>query len=249
MRHGYLGWDVGAWHCDRNKSRDALVLVRDGNDGLEVVGRGWRGNLRHAYNRAAGSELLGELLGLAGSTLADWSTLTIAIDTPLAWPQEFQSLLAGSAPNLVPAKKGANPMLLRLTERWLWERGHEPLSAVQDMIGSQATKGIAMLARLGVHSVETGVWVGQVGSTTVTAIEAYPSPTKRSHVMGTARLGVRGDLAIANEDVDDALTCALTAWMYSHKRELLASPPSDAPTDEGWIWVPQDCLATHTVTI
>jgi hypothetical protein len=248
MKHGFLGWDVGAWHCDKNKSRDALVLVSEGTSGLEVVGHAWRGNLRYAYNRANGGGLLNELLGLAGSRLDDWSTLTIAIDTPLTWPQAFESLLAGKAPDTIPATKGANPMLLRLTERWLWERGHEPLSAVQDMIGSQATKGIAFLARLGVQSVDIGVWAGLIGATAVTAIEAYPSPAKRSGVMGTARSEVGSDLAIANDDVDDALTCALIAWMYSKRRELLAPPPPSTPHGEGWIWVPRDCLTTPGAT-
>jgi hypothetical protein len=28
---GYLGWDVGAWHCQSGSSRDALALVTDIN--------------------------------------------------------------------------------------------------------------------------------------------------------------------------------------------------------------------------
>jgi hypothetical protein len=39
----YIGWDVGAWHCDTNKnSRDAVAIL---DHTLKPVGEPWRGNL------------------------------------------------------------------------------------------------------------------------------------------------------------------------------------------------------------
>ena len=46
----YIGWDVGGWNCDKNKSsRDALVVL-DANRTL--LGQPWRGNLCAAINQA-----------------------------------------------------------------------------------------------------------------------------------------------------------------------------------------------------
>ena len=98
---GFLGWDVGAWHCQSGGSRDALVLLAERDGALSMVGRPWRGNLRATYNNAPG----------------DWSELTLAIDTPLGWPESFHRLLAGEAPAEVPEAKARNPLLMRETER------------------------------------------------------------------------------------------------------------------------------------
>jgi hypothetical protein len=47
----YVGWDVGAWHCDRNaKSRDALCVLKAGEDGPEITGVVWRDNLKPKLN-------------------------------------------------------------------------------------------------------------------------------------------------------------------------------------------------------
>jgi hypothetical protein len=40
----FVGWDVGAWNCDRNgRSRDAIVIL---NESRSIIGKPWRGNLR-----------------------------------------------------------------------------------------------------------------------------------------------------------------------------------------------------------
>jgi len=145
---GYLGWDVGAWHCQLGSSRDALVLLSAEGDARRMVGAPWRGNLRETYLGPPGEALLARLLARVGSTSNSWSELFIAIDTPLGWPIAFRRLLDGEAPAEVPDRKAANPLLLRDTERWLAQNGHMPLSAVQDQIGSQSTKGMAFLSGL-----------------------------------------------------------------------------------------------------
>ncbi len=40
----FVGWDVGAWNCDKNgTSRDAIVIL---DEQRVIVGEPWRGNLR-----------------------------------------------------------------------------------------------------------------------------------------------------------------------------------------------------------
>ena len=49
----YIGWDVGAWNCDKNrKSRDAIVVL----DGEKTVKGIWRGNLRKTINDSKNSK-------------------------------------------------------------------------------------------------------------------------------------------------------------------------------------------------
>jgi len=239
---GYLGWDAGAWHC-KGGSLDALVLLNAEGDGLGVVGHPWKGNLRDTYNGQPGEALLDRLLGLVGSAADVWDELVIAIDTPLGWPDAFRALLDGIPPPEVPCRKKDNPLLLRHTERWLAESEHRPpLSAVQDMIGSQSTKGIAFLAALGLQPQGTGVWSARVGTTEVTAVEAYPAPCNHSAAIRAARQRVDTDLSQAHPDIRDALTCALVAWTFANRRDTLVAPSERVPEREGWIWVPADCI-------
>ncbi len=239
---GYLGWDVGAWHCQQGGSRDALVLLTDNGGPLRLVGRPWRGNLRESFNHRLGPSLLGELLRLVGAPEQPWTALTVAIDTPLGWPAAFRALLAGRAPEAIPATKGENPLLLRATERWLHAHGHPPLSAVQDLIGSQSTKGLAVLAALGLREERPGVWTGAVGPIALTAVEAYPAPCRRSPSVRALHAPLAAALGAVSEDVTDALTCGLVAHLFARQPQQLAAPPEAPPGGEGWIQVPWDCL-------
>ena len=56
----YIGWDVGAWNCDRNKaSRDAVVVVSDSeNGGPQFCGGVAALNLRPELNTCLGSALI-----------------------------------------------------------------------------------------------------------------------------------------------------------------------------------------------
>jgi hypothetical protein len=240
-RRGFLGWDVGAWHCQHGSSRDALVLLAD--DGSpRRVGESWRGNLRADYNGHAGAGLLAALLKRIGQESGVWTELVIAIDTPLGWPDAFRALLAGRAPNDVADTKAGNELLMRYTERWLAQRGHRPLSAVQDLIGSQSTKGIAVLSALGLSSSRAGIWEGRVGTTRVVAIEAYPAPCVGSAFIQAAKAPLGAGRPPEHTDIVDALTCALVAWAFATRRAELAAPDPAASVSEGWIWLPRDCV-------
>lgn len=232
----FIGWDVGGWNCDMNgKSRDAIVIL-DAYRG--IVGKPWRGNLRSTINAAADSAAFtAALFALCGAqaTVGD-TPVTLAIDTPLGFSQEFVRLVTGLQAAGALGSSGTNPYLFRQTERWLFEHGLKPLSAIKDMIGSQATKGMHVLARFAPTLVRCGVWQG--GS--LTAIEAYPSACKTSSTIHALQEPFG---KLAHDDLDDALTCAFVAWLFSVQPEKLAPPAETVPLAEGWIWVPRDTLS------
>lgn len=252
MEEGVLliGWDVGGWDCDRNsRSRDALVVL-DGN--RHVLGRPWRGNLRRTINDAATTaQWIDRLLALCGvGTEVPRSRCVLAIDAPLGVADAFRALVDGRAPvEDVPASD-SNPYLYRETERFLMAGGHRPLSAVKDMIGSQSTKAMHALARFTPDRRGAGVWSGPGGHE---SIEAYPAVARKSGRVQRMldryvhAIGVDGqrmlDPAFEYADHEDALLCALVAWLFVHERDALAGPAEMVPAAEGWIWVPGDALA------
>ena len=233
----YIGWDVGGWNCDKNgKSRDAIVIL---DAERKIVGNPWRHNLRESINQAATSaEWIGALFSLCGVSGPDEHTqVTIGIETPLGFSDAFARLVTGL--ECVPSvgDSATNPYLFRQTEHFLFQYGLKPLSAVKDMIGSQATKGMHVLAKFAPKVVRCGVWTD---GERLTAIEAYPSACKGSNTIRDMR---KGYASLGHEDKDDALTCALLAYLYATQPEILAQPPADVSKREGWIWVPKDALA------
>ncbi len=245
----FIGWDVGGWNCDKNtSSRDALVIL---DADRAIFGRPWRGNLRRHINSAADTtEWLRALFSLCKASYPSGAHCTLAIDTPLGFPQAFTDLIVQrSATDHIPDQSGANPYLFRKTERWLFERGIAPLSAVKDMIGSQATKGLHVLAKFAPVRERCGVWHG---GDLLTAIEAYPAPCRRSariaeltepYAITEAPDGKRtGACGLDHTDKVDALTCALIAHLFATDRPSLTPPPDAVPASEGWIWLPQDAL-------
>lgn len=243
----YIGWDVGGWNCDHNPaSRDALVVL---DASLTLVGAPWRGNLRETLNDAASpGDLIARLLGLCQHVADGGERVFMAVDTPLALPQALLALARGEAVAAL-GRSQENPYLYRHTERWLFERGVTPLSPIKDMIGSQATKGMHVLARFAPHSVACGQWQSEQGELTV--VEGYPSPAKRSEGFAALRQrcvipaqwqAVLHQPTPRQQDMHDAWQCALLAWSLEHAPQQVAWPPAEMPTAEGWIFVPGDAL-------
>ena len=246
----FIGWDVGGWNCDKNPvSRDALVVLDAQH---QLIGKPWRGNLRRCINQSTDSaDFIARLLGLctlddSGYSLAP---VVLAIDTPLGFSTAFIELLVkGKAAGAVEGSS-SNPYLFRRTERFLFERGLNPLSAVKDMIGSQATKGMHALARFAPDIECCGVWTDH---RQLRAIEAYPAACKRSSAMDALRESVLQYDAegcerysrLMHADQQDALTCALIAWLFHFQPDSLVWPSADTPQREGWIFVPWDGLAS-----
>ena len=250
----YIGWDVGAWHCDRNaKSRDALcVLVDDGNK-PKLAGAVWRGNLRSKLNTSRRPEPVRNILSCCLGQVSEPHKLVIAIDTPLGWPSSLVSLLYDGGIVEVEEEFRQNPYLFRETERFLSEHGFKPLSAVQDMIGSPSTKGIHFLQAANSQVHDVGVWKSGEPELGTTIIETYPAPCEKSTILQELfccvaeseafREQVDGKGRAFRKDVLDALRCALVAWLHANKPQCLAIPTSNADCKEGWIWVPEDALS------
>ena len=237
----FFGWDVGGWNCDKNPgSRDAIVIL---DAALTIVGRPWRGNLRRHINAAADSNAwVDALFTLCAATRsAEPSSVTLAIDTPLGFSQDFVALVTGLQSACSVEASNTNPYLFRRTERWLFERGLSPLSAVKDMIGSQATKGMHVLARFAPIVRSCGVWSD---GKQLTAIEAYPAACRGSPSLGLLR---QRFTPLGHSDKDDALACALIAHLYATAPETLVPPGDEVPTSEGWIWLPTDAVRTAQV--
>lgn len=230
----YIGWDVGGWNCEKNnRSRDAIVIL---DADLAIVGMPWRGNLRSSINVAStSSDWISALLSLCAAELpVGTAHITLAIDTPLGFSEAFVRLVTDLKCMEPIESSDTNPYLFRQTERHLFQTGLRPLSAIKDMIGSQATKGMHFLAKFAPDSISCGVWGD---GATLTAIEAYPSPCKGSATIQRLRSKYS---PLSHEDEEDALTCALIAYLFAEKRETLDSPSEVVPPSEGWIWVPED---------
>ena len=243
----YVGWDVGGWNCDANPaSRDALVVM---DAALNLVGAPWRGNLRTTLNDAHNTrDLIERLLGLCQLQAQGAEHVVMAIDTPLALPSALLALARGDAVSAL-GRSQENPYLYRETERWLFQRGITPLSPIKDMIGSQATKGMHLLARFAPHIAACGQW--QSDDQTLTVVEGYPSPAKRSPAFAALRQRVSMPVSLEamlhqptpkQQDIQDAWLCALLAWSLPHAAQSVAWPPVTMPAEEGWIFVPADSL-------
>ncbi|MBL8616249.1 MAG: hypothetical protein JNM72_11610 [Deltaproteobacteria bacterium] len=241
---GWLGWDVGAWHCQSGASRDALVLLAaDLGQAPQLVGQPWRGNLRATLNGPRGPGLLSALLRLVGAPALPLRRLTIGVDTPLGWPDSFRALLDGALPDHVPATKAENPLIMRETEQVLCAAGLRPLSPVQDLLGSQSTKGLVALGALGMAPRTPGWWTGALAGVELAAFEAYPTPCRRSAQVEAVVGPLRPALGEQpHDDVLDALLCAGLAWLCDQAPEAVAQPPAGVSASEGWIYVPVDAL-------
>jgi len=230
----FIGWDVGAWHCDTNsKSRDAIVIL---DSELKIVGAPWRGNLRESINNAASTtDWIKALFKLCETAAPEaGKSCVMGIDTPLGFSDAFVQLLTQRT--AVPVSKNfpENTYLFRQTERFLFGKGLRPLSAVQDMIGTQATKGMHVLAKFAPIIQSCGIWTdGQQ----LTAIEAYPAASKNSAIIKKLKENFQ---SLGHEDKDDAHTCALLAYLFAKERTQLVSPDDAISKQEGWIWVPRD---------
>ena len=229
----FIGWDVGGWNCDNNSnSRDALVIL---DDGLALVGNPWRGNLRESISAATTSA--DWLQSLFGQCNVDCPTpaplVTMAIDTPLGFSVEFTNLITGQGHVEPHLTSGLNRYLFRHTERAIFESGKQPLSAIKDMIGSQATKGMHALAKFAPNIESCGVWTDGHG---FHAIESYPAACRET---AAVRRLLDGQRSLGNEDKDDARICAVMAYLFATQRQALEPPPEEVPLTEGWIWLPR----------
>ena len=194
--HYYIGWDVGGWNCDKNAvSRDAIVIM---DADRAVIGTPWRGNLRHTINNAINSnDWIDDLFALCKLPAPCPSVrVVMVIDTPLGFSEQFARLITRRSVAGPVEDSATNSFLYRQTEQFLIRNGIQPLSAVKEMIGSQATKGMHVLAKFAPYVESCDVWNdGQ----RYQAIEAYPSACKNSVRIQTM---VKGR-SLRHQDTDD----------------------------------------------
>lgn len=244
----FLGWDVGGWHCDRNKaSRDALVATAALEGATSLLGRPWRGNLRALLMAKTGASLVAGLLKLCEVEPEAVSEVVVAIDTPLGWPSAMMKLASGGAPSFVSPLDGENPYTRRATELELIRRGFTPLSAVRDMLGSQSTKGLHFLRAADLVEASPGIWRQTYNHClSVTALETYPSvalsiprlASIQAEVLGRCRGGLMNADKPMHDDIRDALACSLVGYLYSGSPSEIEPVPEGAPAGEGWIILP-----------
>lgn len=227
----FMGWDVGGWNCDKNStSRDAIVIL---DDTLTIVGQPWRGNLRECIATATTTiDWLKALFAKCDVAYPNGPlTVTMAIDTPLGFSDELVGLITRRESFAPDKTSGRNRYLFRHTERHLFEKGLKPLSAIKDMIGSQATKGMHVLSRFAPTIESCGVWTDSQG---FRAIETYPTACRDSPEM--KRL-LKDSKPLGHDDKDDARVCAMIAHLFATERGVLEGPDESVPSSEGWIWV------------
>lgn len=243
----YIGWDVGAWNCEKNaNSRDALVVL---NQQGELVGKPWRGNLRDTIAAAASYTdwlfTVAKLCQFDDATKAAFTkkNVVIAIDTPLGFSNGLLQLLHGEAVVTPFTASCDNPYLYRHTERELFAHGFSPLSAVKDMIGSQATKGLHLLRKFGLTPSPSGIWQLNQNQCQHRALESYPTVLKASSTVQQyiQQLRSQTNFNTWHQDIQDAAYCAIAALLYQQQPNTMVTPTEDVTT-EGWIYVPKECL-------
>jgi predicted nuclease with RNAse H fold len=220
----YIGWDVGAWNCDKNsRSKDAIVIL---DNKANLVGT-WRGNLRETINTSNdGNKFTSTLFLLCGLKKTDTTIVTMAIDAPLGFSEGFRNLLNGKISSDIESHR-TNPYLFRETERILYKQGLKPLSSLKDMIGSQTTKAIHVIAKFAAKIESCGVWIDDERNLKI--IETYPSAFKDLLLKNTLNLSEK-------QDVKDALICAEIAFIFENDRNKLVAPLVGINEKEGWIW-------------
>lgn len=248
MNYFALGWDVGGWNCDKNpNSRDALVLL-DHNQ--QQIGQMWRGNLRHSLNTAQTAQAwlsqIAQLLCLPKHFFDQHNhPIYLGIDTPLGVSIAWQELIFQFKAASDIGDSADNPYLYRETERWLLKKGFKPLSAIKDMIGSQATKGRHFLARFTPYQQSCGIW--QDEHSRLIAFEAYPTLAKKSPGLNHLFKQITWQNAPPEAgDAYDAAFCALIAAQQASAPANLVRPPDHTPWSEGWIFIPNDLIAPLT---
>ena len=228
----YVGWDVGAWHCEKNTSiKDCFCLLDE------------KGCAIFPYNRFCVSNAIlnqDSFLNFIGTIFSHkFSTsdkFVIGIDAVFCWPKSFVSLINAKEPKDITYKPTGwkkainNEILFRKTE-YIIAHKHKPLSAVQGQIGSQSTKVIYFLKKYGFKSQKSSPGVWKTGN--ATAVETYPA------ILDS------GD----HSDVIDAVLCAKLAYVFRIMPKLLISPVTieekKAAMEEGWIWVPKQPIEPY----
>jgi hypothetical protein len=232
----YIGWDLGAWSCAASsKSCDALVILDESG---ELVGEYFRQKeIKSILNEAKDTEqFLKRFFECCELTYKD-ENVVLAIDTPLGYSESFVKLITEYKPSAeIFGKYRENSYLFRKTEKHIFKERIinpvnklvRPLSAVNDMIGAQSTKGIHVISKYAPNFKNVGVWKSDDEKLSI--IETYPSVNRKIEIPEV--------LKDQNDDIKDAYICAIIAYVFSTDKKRLVDIPEDleVPVIEGWIW-------------
>lgn len=231
MAKYFIGWDVGAWHCEKNqKSKDCICVIEAGSNKVVMEKRKC---IRNQFNDCKTvydflNKYFDDKTSLKTSFSSD-DTMIFAIDAVFRWPIGIQQLFCDTLPEFPESGAIKNVMLYRYTERFVSDI-HKPRSAVQDMIGSQSTKIMYFLQKYEFkQGEELGVWETNEGK--IKAIETYPA------VLGGQK---------EHTDNNDSELCAELAQKFDKDKDLLCCPENQDEENweliqkEGWIWFPKD---------
>ena len=232
VKQYYIGWDVGAWSCTKkSKSCDAMVILNN----EASVPKYLRDSLKEIINNSTNAkEFLTKIFNKSGLSYKGEEVI-LAIDAPLGYSEAFKQLIINNTTSEIKFDVYQdNPYLFRETECHIFKnkifnkegKAIRPLSAVNDMIGSQSTKAIHVVSRFTKIIKETGVWTD---NDKLTIIETYPS-------INRAMIDEPATLKEEHIDIRDAYICAKIAYAFRNQKERFVKPEDGIPKKEGWIW-------------
>ena len=167
---------------------------------------------------------MSQLFDLCKNSLADSNVEVTLRSIHLSGSQlNFRALSHRRTPQDAIGLSDTNQYLYRRQSDY-FRANKKPLSAVKDMIGSQATKAMHVLAKFAHHAQSCGVWkrMGEFNH-----VEAYPASYKE--FLLTKKL-LMNQTSRANEDIQDAAICAVSHIYFVRIVELRS--PSNRSSDQ-----------------
>ncbi len=245
-----IGWDVRGWQS----SDQATAVARLGSDSRQVEWLGISNHFRLKEGSVPGFEALAKPAVGAEQieNLRSAPKLVVAIDAPLAFSNEFKSLLNGKASiQTVPKTEIENRLAYRDCERWVKKKfGKKPLSASFDKLGNNAS--LAMSAASALQKEGFAIVPQSAKQADRAVIEVYPGLVKsgpRKIDPATPQLALHLPKHLKQgTDQYDAAICAIVGLVFLGGGRRLDLPdlvpfPTDANRGEGWIFtLPPDFL-------
>jgi len=248
----YIGWDVGAWHCDigdTSKSKDALYVISSHNLSKHC----WQGNLLADYSQNDFFTILKSIFGIKFgesdkcylSIDASLGVASSAFDVwNLSGERQIKKIELG-CPVVLPRKDiTKNSYTFRYTEDFISEHifadvNNIPKSVVKDRIGCQSIKALEFLRLWGMQWMPDRLfWKHEKYK--FYAYETYPAASRQCQKFDLPTIS---EEVINRKDIEDAYICAATV-KFIIENEVRFSP-MDIKEDElerikkeGWIWLP-----------
>lgn len=247
MRRGaFVEWTVVGVDCATLAERTGLAYgVLDDAGGLE---------LRRATLGTAGES--------AAATIAGWlvgaQNYVVAFDAPLGWPAALGVTLASHRAG-APLEVEADQLFSRETDRYVRAAlGKRPLEVGADRIARTARAALDLLGEVRVAANMPLPLTWKAGKASG-VIEVYPAATLLSRDISPAgykgdtraaraaranllerlrpefRTSISADVLIEDDDILDAVVCALAAADFA-RGDAIGPENRTRARREGWIW-------------